>query len=412
MIDAVRPARPAPKRARSATSSALEPDLKAALKLALELMAIPGQSGEEKAIAQAIRAKLLAARVPAAAIRVDRVHKQSPLGGEIGNLICRLPGTVRGPRRMLMAHIDTVPLCVGSRPRLKKGIVESGNADTALGADDRSGAAVVLSTALTILKRKLPHPPLTFFWPVQEEVGLLGARFVPLNLLGKPQIVFNWDGGSASKVTIGATGAYRIAMRVRGIASHAGAAPEAGVSAIAIAGLAIAKLQLAGWLGDVRKGEFRGTSNLGWIQGGGATNVVPDALELRGECRSHDPEFRRRILSEIEQAFRDAAAQVTNRAGETGSVEIEVLPAYESFVLPQDEACVLDAKRAISAIGREPELAISNGGLDANWLTARGLPTVTLGCGQKNAHMLTEQLDVNEFESACRIALRLATTID
>jgi tripeptide aminopeptidase len=52
---------------------------------------------------------------------------------------------------------------------------------------------------------------------------------------------------------------------------------------------------------------------------------------------------------------------------------------------------------------------ISNGGLDANWLTARGLPTVTLGCGQRNIHMLTEQLDLNDFEDACRMALRLAT---
>jgi tripeptide aminopeptidase len=63
---------------------------------------------------------------------------------------------------------------------------------------------------------------------------------------------------------------------------------------------------------------------------------------------------------------------------------------------------------AVKAVGRQPQLAVSNGGLDANWLTARGLPTVTLGCGQRNAHMLGEQLDVAEFEAACRIALCLA----
>jgi tripeptide aminopeptidase len=383
--------------------------LKAARELVLELMSIPGPSGQEKAVAHAIRNKLLAARVPAEAIRFDNVHRQSPLGGEIGNLICRLPGTVRGPRRMLMAHIDTVPLCVGSRPRLKKRHVESGHPASALGADDRSGAAVLLNTVREIMQRTLPHPPLTFLWAVQEEVGLIGARFVPLAALGRPHLVFNWDGGSADKVTIGATGAYRMMIKVEGIASHAGAAPEAGVSAVAIAGLAIGQLQRDGWLGDVRQGNLRGTSNLGYIRGGGATNVVPDSVEIRGECRSHDRDFRGKILATIEQAFRKAAQQVCNNEQRSGKVIFEATEAYESFLLPRDEPCVTQAAAAVRAVHREPNLVISNGGLDANWLTARGLPTVTLGCGQRNIHMLTEQLDLNDFEDACRMALRLAT---
>jgi di/tripeptidase len=60
----------------------------------------------------------------------------------------------------------------------------------------------------------------------------------------------------------------------------------------------------------------------------------------------------------------------------------------------------------------EPELAISNGGLDANWFTARGIPTVTLGCGQRNIHTTGEELDIAEFHLARRIALRLATATE
>ena len=55
------------------------------------------------------------------------------------------------------------------------------------------------------------------------------------------------------------------------------------------------------------------------------------------------------------------------------------------------------------------EFAVTNGGLDANWLTAHGIPTVTLGCGQRNIHTAREQLDIAEFQRARRIALRLAT---
>ena len=52
--------------------------------------------------------------------------------------------------------------------------------------------------------------------------------------------------------------------------------------------------------------------------------------------------------------------------------------------------------------------AISNGGLDANWMTARGVPTVTLGCGQENPHTPAERLDCAEFRRACEIARKLA----
>src|SRR5207248_9407191 len=115
-----------------------------------------------------------------------------------------------------------------------------------LGADARAGAAVVLPAALETLRRDRPPPPLTFFWPVQEEVGLYGARHVGLGLLGKPKLAFNWDGGDADKLTIGATGAYRLQITVEGLASHAGGAPEYGVSAIVIAGRAIADLDQHG----------------------------------------------------------------------------------------------------------------------------------------------------------------------
>jgi tripeptide aminopeptidase len=81
---------------------------------------------------------------------------------------------------------------------------------------------------------------------------------------------------------------------------------------------------------------------------------------------------------------------------------------YESFALPTGHPVVQEAIEAVRATGREPELAISNGGLDANWLTAYGIPTVTFGCGQMFPHTLEEALDVREFEVACEVAWNLA----
>lgn len=389
-----------------------EPDLKAAVNLALKLMAIPGTSGKETEAVKFIVRELRQAGARPRDIVVDDVNKHTPLGGEAGNIVFSLPGTIKAPRRLLMAHTDTVPLCVGSRPVTKGNMVRSANPTTGLGADDRAGCAVVLTAALEILRRKLPHPPLTFFWPVQEEVGLYGAHHVKLGLLGKPKLAFNWDGGPAGKVTIGATGAYRLSISIGGIASHAGGAPEHGVSAITIASLAIADLHHNGWLGDVRKDGQHGTSNVGVIRGGEATNVITDRLSVRAECRSHDRQFRKRILNAFEQAFSKAAENVKSVGGQCGQAQVESRLDYESFKLPEDEPCVTSAVRAVQATGGEPAIAITNGGLDANWLSARGIPTVTLGCGQVQVHTVNEQLDLEEFRRACRVGLRLATATE
>ena len=308
-----------------------------------------------------------------------------------------------------MAHMDTVPICLGSKPTIEGDFVRSSDPKTGLGADDRAGAATILCAALAILRQNLPHPPLTFFWPIQEEIGLYGARHVDVKLLGNPKLAFNWDGGSATKLSVGATGGYRMEIEIEGLASHAGSSPEMGVSAIAIASLAVSNLHENGWHGQIVKGKRRGTSNVGVIRGGEATNVVTDHVHLKVEARSHDPKFRAQIVKAIETAFHDAAKQVKSAVGVRGKVAIDGRLDYEAFRLPDDEPAVLAAEAALQSFGLEPLRAISNGGLDANWMFVHGIPTATLGCGQVSPHTVSERLDIAAFHHACRVALRLAT---
>ena len=398
------------RRGKSAAEKDVDaiPDPHRAIELVLQLMAIPGKSGEEGAVADEVERRLRDAGAQVSMIRRDAVPRQTPVRGTTGNLILKLPGTVRGPRRMFSAHLDTVPICVGSRPVVKKRMVRSANPATGLGADDRAGVATILTAAVELLERDLPHPPLTFCWFVQEEIGLQGSRLVNVKKLGQPKLAFNWDGGAPDKLTVGATGGCRITIDITGVASHAGVAPERGVSAITIAGMAIADLQHNGWLGLVQKGRKEGTSNVGVIQGGDATNVVTDKVLVRAEARGHDASFRNRIVAEIEKAFVRAAKEVKNVAGATGHVDIATRTDYEPFLLAADEPCVLAAEAAVRAVGREPMRAVANGGVDANWTTRHGIPTVTLGCGQLNPHMVTEALDLDGYSDACRIALLLA----
>ena len=380
-----------------------------AVKLVMDLLSVPGRSGEEREIADLVVNYLSRAGVPAKFITHDQAHRKSRRGGQIGNLIVKLPEMMRGPRRLLMAHLDTVPLCVGAQPIIRGDEIFSRDSSTALGGDNRAGCAVILNALLSILRDGVPHPPLTFVWMVQEEVGLLGARHVTTSKLGKPQLCFNWDGGPPNVAVIGATGDDHLDIEIEGLASHAGAHPEDGVSATVIAGLAIADLQKNGWHGKIVKGKQQGTSNIGSIRGGDATNVVTDRLAITAEVRSHQPAFRKQIIKAYEKAFRLAAKSVKNAQGQTGRIRFSTYDKYESFRLSPKEPSVRAAMEAIESIGLPAMTRVIDGGLDANWMTAHGFPTVTLGCGQAGIHTVNESLNIPDYLNACRIALRLAT---
>lgn len=373
-------------------------------------MSVPGRSREESLIASTVESILLEAGVSSDWIVRDDAHQRSP--GQTGNLIVRLPGTRSARRRLFMAHLDTVPICVGSQPVRSGDWITSSNPETGLGGDDRAGVAVIVNTVRTLLEQRLDHGPLTLFFPVQEEIGLCGARHVSVDALGQPAACFNWDGSEPEELCIGATGDYAIEIEITGLPSHAGVHPEEGVSAAAVASLAIADLVSHGWHGLIVKPEGRGTSNVGEIHGGEATNVVMPKLRLRAEARSHDPVFRKAIVAAYETAFRSACERVVTAGGRHGSVHFHAELKYESFRMPEDHPTVDLAARAVRSIGLEPSTRIGNGGLDANWMTAHGLPTVTLGCGQDLIHTADERLHVPSYLNACRIALALATLPD
>jgi tripeptide aminopeptidase len=384
-----------------------------ALDLVCQLMAIRGGSGDEGAVLRFVADRLSAEGAGSDPLKFDQANKKSPIGGAVGNGYFTLAGKPRTPRRLFAAHTDTVPICLGAKPEVRGDEVASADPATGLGADDRAGVGVLLTTAIGLLRagKQLTHPPLTFLFAVQEERGLYGVRHMNVGMLGKPKLAFNFDGGSPAKLIIGATGGYKGTIRVHGVPSHAGIAPEQGVSAIAIASIAIADLVAGGWHGLVEKRGKRGTSNLGLIDGGVATNVVAERVAIRYEARGHDRALRERILKEYEKAFARAVKQVRSATGKRGTVTFEGQLDYEAFELPRDEPSVVAAIEALRAEGIEPELKVSNGGLDANWLAAHGVPAVTLGCGQRNIHTTDERLDIPQYQAARRIAWRLATTV-
>lgn len=378
-----------------------------ALARLLDLLSISAPTGEEGPVRDYLIGALSSLGIPGDSIREDDAPSRINLPCQSGNLIVSLPGTAPGPRRLLVAHMDTVPLARNAEPVVRGDrIVPMGQ--TALGGDDRTGVAAALTALAELRGQGLPHPPLTFLFTMREESGLRGAAAVRIEDLGGPSLAFNLDGGSPQEVTIGATGSMRIEIEARGVAAHAGTHPERGISAVAIFSAAAAALDRGGWHGLIRRPEGAGTSNIGVVRGGDATNVVTDRVTARAEARSHHPEFLKRIVEEYRRAFAEAAQGRRNEAGRTGEAEVRAEESYHSFVLREDSPPVQAAMAAARSVGLSPRTRVSDGGLDANWLTRRGIPTVSLGCGQREIHTQDEYVVIDEYLAACRLALALA----
>ena len=382
----------------------------------LRFLSIEGITGQEQAIAREVVKALTEAGVPRRAIRFDTANKRIPLPTQTGNLIVTLPGTEPGPRRLFMTHLDTVPLCAGAQPVRRGGrIVAAGN--TALGGDNRSGVACLVTLLATLLAHDLPHGPLTCLFTVREESGLWGARFVDLKELGDPIFAFNVDGSSPREITVGAVGAERWEAEIFGKAAHAGVHPERGISASLVAALAVADIYNSGWFGKIRQDGRQGTSNVGSIgdrdgrSAGVASNVVTDYALVRGEARSHHPRFTRAIVAAYRQAFRTAARRVVDERGRPARVRFHARLDYYPFRLKDDSPVVRAAQAASARAGWTPSLRVGNGGLDANWTTRHGIPTITFGAGQRNIHAVGEYVELKDFLDGCRLALALATDV-
>ena len=82
---------------------------------------------------------------------------------------------------------------------------------------------------------------------------------------------------------------------------------------------------------------------------------------------------------------------------------------YMPFRIKENSPVVKRALAAVKSLGLEPNMRVTNGGLDANWMAKHGLPAVTFGAGQNQIHTVNEWVDLNEFVKGCQLALTLAT---
>lgn len=300
-----------------------------------------------------------------------------------GNLICRVPprSSTESVPILLSAHADTVRPGKGIMPVVADAVIRSSGL-TVLGADDKAGILEIL-VALALAERR---PPVEVLITREEESGLQGVRHLDDDSL-EAKLGFVVDLQALDRIVIGGPRHYFLDVVLAGRAAHAGVRPEQGISAIKTAALAIAGMP------DGRI-DAETTCNLGVISGGVARNVVPESVKILAECRSLADSKADDLAALIENGFREAA----KKTGAT--VDVAKRLEYSSYHIPEDALPARIARQALEANGLTAKLFETTGSTDAVFLNAKGIETVVVGFGGRNAHTKEEQIALADIRTA------------
>jgi len=365
--------------------------------LLLELVQIDSHSRKEREVAEQIKKYC---EEIGAQVEIDDAGEK--VGGNTGNVIARFGGTIQGAEPIMMsAHMDTVVPGEGVKPIVEGDIIRT-DETTVLGGDDKSGCAVIIEVIRCLQEQNIAHAPIEAIFSICEEVGLLGAKNVDVSKLKcKYGIVFDSD-DPGFLFTKGPS-SNELVFKVYGLESHAGVAPEDGISAIKIAAEAISAMRLG-------RIDEETTANIGIVEGGKATNIIPNYVYLKGETRSRNEDKLTAQTDHMVKCFKDAAAKYeVTVAGVTtkGRAEVTVEREYSAMDVPDSSHVVQLVIQAAKRMGLDVKTMASGGGCDANVFNRKGIECANLGTGMRAIHTVKEWLDVKDMYAAAEMTLEI-----
>ena len=350
---------------------------------------------------------------------------------EFGIVMATVPATVSQavPVIAYVAHVDTSPeysstnvspivhenyqggdlilpkdgkvLRVSENPDLLKCLghsVITTDGSTLLGADDKSGVAVIMTAATELLRRgsELKHGAVRLCFTCDEEIGR-GTDKVDLKKLGA-HVAYTLDGGGRDEIDSETFSADGAKVTVKGINTHPSVGKGAMVNAVRILSTFLSRLPTARLSPETTDGRD-GFIHPYHVEGGVAEASA--RLILR--------DFETANLQQQAALLENIAA--TLRAEHPrAQILVEVRPQYRNMregLVPEPRA-ISKAVDAMKSLGREPKLTIIRGGTDGSLLTAKGLPTPNLSTGEHNPHSPLEWTSLEEMQAAVDVLVQLA----
>jgi glutamate carboxypeptidase len=303
--------------------------------------------------------------------------------------VCRRPSE-RGARLLISGHLDTVHDPNG--PFRELNIAADGKKATGPGCVDMKGGLVIAVHALEALEESGIDVRWTAVFNSDEETGSYHSEAAlralapqhDLGLVLEPALP---DGG----LVVERPGSGQFMVEVRGRAAHVGRDFASAVSAVnALAGL-ITKLAAM-----ARPAEGL-IVNVGPIEGGNATNVVPDRARAWGNVRFKTAEAGKALERQVL-----ALATVPDAIP-----RVEVKTSFNRPAKPLTDAVRTLAETARAAaedLGQKLPFGATGGVCDGNILQDAGLPTIdTLGVRGGGLHTPQEWIELDSLVERCSL---------
>ncbi len=284
------------------------------------------------------------------------------------------PGSQDSDGQMLiMTHIDTV-WPVGTIERLPWSV----DGDIARGPgvfDMKASVAMMLEAIRLIQEKQLIHRPIKWLINTEEEMGSPVSRSLIEELARESEIVLCLEPPVPPKGALKTSrkGVGMFTLNVTGKASHAGADPTSGVSAIQ---------ELANqvqYLHSLTDHDLGTTVNVGVVKGGTRRNVIAAEAEALIDLRVV-------TKTEAEKAVEAIMGCRASLPGATVSVEggLNRPPMERTEAI----AAAFQRTRQIGLeLGLELEEASTGGASDGNFTAAVGTTTIDgLGCPGDGGH--------------------------
>lgn len=354
-----------------------------------ELVRTDSTSGNERQMADLLKRKL-----EEMGYKPEEDNAGEAINGNAGNVIVKVPGNVEAPPLLFMAHMDTVEPGKGKIPVINGDIITS-DGTTVLGGDDLAGVACILEAINILKEEKAPHGDVYAVFSIAEETGLYGAKMLDTSRIPAKYAFVLDEGGPIGTVAVKAPYQSKIRFIVKGKAAHAGVCPEEGLNAIRAASVAIANLPFMGRI------DGESTCNIGIINGGRATNIVPDEVIIDGELRSLSEQKLNDFTNQWVESFKNSIEK------EKATVQIELKRVYGGFHIPETHPIMSLLKNATEALNLPLLPESTGGGSDTNVLNTKGIPAVNLSVGMTNVHGTNEKIAISDMVRATALIVEI-----
>ena len=356
----------------------------------MEYVKIDSETKNEKAIGERIIKDLNELGFK---IYIDKAGKKLNSNGN--NVYCFIPGTLDSESMLFSAHMDTVTPGIGIEPYIDGEYIKS-KGNTILGGDDKAGVVAILEAIRIIKENNLPHRPIEIVFTICEEGGVNGVKEVEFQKLKSKKGIVLDSGGSPSKIITEAPGQAKIFASVIGKTSHAGACPEAGISSIMAAAEAVTNMKLL-------RVDSETTANIGTFKAEGPTNIVSPLVEIIAEARSRSIEKLNKQTEHMIECLKAACDKYGAK------LEYKIENSYYSYAIDLNDEHIKTVSKVCDNLGLEVELIPSGGGSDANVYNLNNIKAINIGTGMELVHTTDERLNIEDFQNAAKVVLKLMT---